>query len=76
MFGFGDLFAFGNGENVIVQSTGHTNFHGRKRKILDSPLAHEWVLHGGTIVLHAWKPLKAKPKALEDYSLREEVLVP
>lgn len=76
MYGFGDLFAFGHGEKIIIQSTSSTNFSARKRKIMASELAHEWVLDGGAILLHGWKPKFPKAKALEDYELREEVLLP
>lgn len=54
LFGFGDLLAFQNGTFIIIQTTGATNFYGRRAKILKNHLADKWVKNGGGIILQAW----------------------
>jgi len=75
LYGFGDILAIGNGEIVIVQTTTAANMAAREKKILTNPHAHEWVMNGGTIVVHGWA--KRGPRGKRKlWTLAERIIVP
>lgn len=74
--GFADLIVFGRGEIVAVQTTSYSNMRAREKKIMAEPRAHEWILAGGHIVLHGWKPVKGPSKKIRKYELVEKILMP
>lgn len=67
LFGFGDVFAFKNGEFLIVQTTSYSNFCARRRKISQIDAALDWLDAGGTIVVHGWRKVKNR------WTCREEI---
>jgi hypothetical protein len=63
-FGFGDILAFvpGDSQTVLVQTTSATNHAAHRHKILDEPLARDWI-RGGVgreILLVSWRKSKVK----------------
>ena len=54
LFGFIDIVAGYKGCIWGVQATSASNRAARRKKILEEPLAKEWVKHGGRIMLLTW----------------------
>lgn len=55
LFGFIDIVCLTGYDIVGVQCTSAKNHASRRVKILDSPLAREWVRSGGRILVISWK---------------------
>lgn len=70
MFGFGDVFAFRDGEFAIVQTTSASNFSARMKKIKANEFARDWLNAGGVIIVHGWGKKKDGK-----WRCREETLV-
>lgn len=71
LYNFGDILSFHPGELgcTVVQTTSYSNVPARKRKILESEAARQWVQDPNRkILIHGWH----KPKNL--WKVREVVL--
>lgn len=60
LFGFIDIVAMRPGEILGIQTTSDSGRSARRKKILDSELARDWVEAGGKIVLTTWGKKKVK----------------
>jgi len=61
LFGFGDILASGNGENVIVQTTSAANISTRINKIDESEAAQRWLfISNNRIEVHGWAKRKIR----------------
>lgn len=59
LFGFIDIIALSGKSIIGVQSCG-SSFAEHERTIKNEPLAKEWLLNGGEIMLVGWRKLKLK----------------
>lgn len=59
MFGFADIVAVGKNKIIAVQSCGQA-FSEHNKKILNEPMAKEWLKAGGGIILIGWRKIKLK----------------
>lgn len=60
LLGFGDVICWGGNETVIIQVCARSSHAARKRKILTTPRAHQWI--EGSRTRHIWLALWDKPE--------------
>ncbi len=60
MYGFIDVFAFGHGYFLGVQTTSASNTSSRRAKILAEPRAKAFLENKGRIFIHGWRKKRKK----------------
>jgi len=59
LFGLIDIIAIGEGKIIGIQSCG-SDFAKHKKRILQNPLAFQWLQAGGRLLLIGWRKIKLK----------------
>lgn len=72
LFGFGDQYAFGFSQHLIVQSTSYSNIASRRKKVIENAIAFDWKKFSicNRIFIIGWKGLHTP----EPFPMVEEIL--